>query len=65
MSASAARSVAECSVDVASDVADVRAGLSRDDLLELCLVGVESDDTARHAAWSEYVDAIMVAAVRP
>lgn len=60
----AAGSVEECGVDVAADLARVRAGLSAADLLAECLDGVEPDDRVRRADWQDYVTAIEIAAAR-
>ncbi len=59
MTVAAAQNVEACSVDVAADVASVRAGKGRAKLLAECLDGA---DESHADGWRDYVDAVMVAA---
>lgn len=61
MTSGAATNVQETNVDVAYDVAELRAGrVTRQTLLAYCLEGVE--DTRRAADWEDYVSAVCLAA---
>lgn len=64
MSIGAAGNVEMVGAHPRADVARVRAGLSRDELLAECLDGCE-DEPQTAADWREYVDAVMAAADEP
>ncbi len=61
MSVAAAERVAECGVDVHSDVSRVRRGrVTEADLLAECLDGADPD---REQGWNDYVTAVVCASV--
>jgi hypothetical protein len=61
MTLAAAQCAGEAGADVAADVARVRGGLSRGQLLEECLAGADDD---RVDGWHDYVRAVVAAAAR-
>ena len=60
MTMGAARNVEATGTNVAGDVARLRSGLSREDLLAECLDGCDDETTA--ADWREYVSSVSTAA---
>lgn len=58
MSIEAARSVEGAGVDVASDLARVRAGLTSEALIAECMDGA---DAAHAHDWEDYVSSVMAA----